>query len=93
MYSQYSSMYKVQFDELHFFDISCEKFSTPSGTVSTFHIFRFLKNISKKIITSQGNTFKALGNISERPNTRSRSREFHSYEDMSPFEVAKNIWE
>ena len=44
-------------------------------------------------MTSQGNTFKALGDINKRPNTRSHSREFHSYEDMPPFEVAKNIWE
>ncbi|KAA0048375.1 retrotransposon protein putative ty3-gypsy sub-class [Cucumis melo var. makuwa] len=44
-------------------------------------------------MTSQGNTSKALGDIGKRPNTRSRSREIQSSEDMPPFEVAKNIWE
>ncbi|KAA0050397.1 ty3-gypsy retrotransposon protein [Cucumis melo var. makuwa] len=44
-------------------------------------------------MTSQSNTSKALSNISKRPNTRSRSREIKSSEDMPPFEVAKNIWE
>ncbi|KAA0060608.1 ty3-gypsy retrotransposon protein [Cucumis melo var. makuwa] len=44
-------------------------------------------------MTSQGNTSKALSDIGKRPNTRSRSREIQSSEDMPPFEVAKNIWE
>ncbi|KAA0055890.1 ty3-gypsy retrotransposon protein [Cucumis melo var. makuwa] len=44
-------------------------------------------------MTYQGNTSKALSDISKRPNTRSRSREIQSSEDMPPFEVAKNIWE
>ncbi|KAA0063077.1 ty3-gypsy retrotransposon protein [Cucumis melo var. makuwa] len=43
-------------------------------------------------MTSQGNTSKALSDIGKRPNTRSRSREIQSSEDMPPFEVAKNIW-
>ncbi|KAA0043321.1 ty3-gypsy retrotransposon protein [Cucumis melo var. makuwa] len=43
-------------------------------------------------MTSQGNTFKALSDIGKRPNTRSRSREIQSSEDMPPFEVVK-IWE
>ncbi|KAA0059879.1 ty3-gypsy retrotransposon protein [Cucumis melo var. makuwa] len=47
----------------------------------------------KKITASQGNTSKALSDIGKRPNTRSRLREIQSSEDMSPFEVAKNIWE
>ncbi|TYK03122.1 ty3-gypsy retrotransposon protein [Cucumis melo var. makuwa] len=41
-------------------------------------------------MTSKGNTFKAL---SMRPNIRSCSSETQSYEDMPPFDVAKNIWE
>ncbi|KAA0065378.1 ty3-gypsy retrotransposon protein [Cucumis melo var. makuwa] len=44
-------------------------------------------------MTSQGNTSKALSDIGKWPNTRSRSREIQSSEDMPPFEVAKNIWE
>ncbi|KAA0031754.1 ty3-gypsy retrotransposon protein [Cucumis melo var. makuwa] len=44
-------------------------------------------------MTSQGNTSKALSDIGKRPNTRSRSREIQSSEDMPPFDVAKNIWE
>ena len=44
-------------------------------------------------MTFQGNTSKALGDISKRPNTRSRSRKFYSFEDVPHFEVAKNIWE
>ncbi|KAA0025450.1 ty3-gypsy retrotransposon protein [Cucumis melo var. makuwa] len=44
-------------------------------------------------MTSQGNTSKALSDIGKRPNTRSRSREIQSSEDMPLFEVAKNIWE
>ncbi|KAA0050373.1 ty3-gypsy retrotransposon protein [Cucumis melo var. makuwa] len=43
-------------------------------------------------MTSQGNTSKVLSNISKQPNTHSRSRETQSYENMPPFEVAKNIW-
>ena len=42
---------------------------------------------------SKGNTSKALSDINKQPNTRSRSRENQSFEDMPPFEVAKNIWE
>ncbi|KAA0037550.1 ty3-gypsy retrotransposon protein [Cucumis melo var. makuwa] len=44
-------------------------------------------------MTSKGNTFKALSNINMRPNIRSCSSETQSYEDMPPFDVAKNIWE
>ncbi|KAA0059651.1 ty3-gypsy retrotransposon protein [Cucumis melo var. makuwa] len=43
-------------------------------------------------MTSQGNTSKALSDIGKRPNTRSRSREIQSSEDMPSLEVAKNIW-
>ncbi|TYK00350.1 ty3-gypsy retrotransposon protein [Cucumis melo var. makuwa] len=43
-------------------------------------------------MTSQGNTSKALSDINKRPNTCNRLRETQSYEDMPPFEVAKNIW-
>ncbi|KAA0054002.1 ty3-gypsy retrotransposon protein [Cucumis melo var. makuwa] len=43
-------------------------------------------------MTSESNTSKALSDISKRPNTRNRSRETQSYENMPPFEVAKNIW-
>ncbi|KAA0051786.1 ty3-gypsy retrotransposon protein [Cucumis melo var. makuwa] len=42
---------------------------------------------------SKGNTSKALSDINKQPNTRSHSRENQSFEDMPPFEVAKNIWE
>ncbi|KAA0041621.1 retrotransposon gag protein [Cucumis melo var. makuwa] len=38
-------------------------------------------------MTSQGNTSKALSDIGKRPNTRSRSREIQSSEDMPPFEA------
>ncbi|KAA0060396.1 ty3-gypsy retrotransposon protein [Cucumis melo var. makuwa] len=44
-------------------------------------------------MTSQGNTSKALSDIGKRPNTRNRSREIQSFEDMPHFEVAKNVWE
>ncbi|KAA0056609.1 ty3-gypsy retrotransposon protein [Cucumis melo var. makuwa] len=46
-------------------------------------------------MTSKGNTSKALSDIYKRSNTRSRSRETQSYEDMHmpPFEVAKNACE
>ncbi|KAA0053080.1 retrotransposon protein putative ty3-gypsy sub-class [Cucumis melo var. makuwa] len=44
-------------------------------------------------MTSQGNTSKALSDISKRPNTRSHLRNIQSFEDMPPFQVAKNIWE
>ncbi|KAA0043179.1 ty3-gypsy retrotransposon protein [Cucumis melo var. makuwa] len=44
-------------------------------------------------MTSQGNTSKAFSDISQRPNTRSHSKEIQSSKDMPPFEVAKNIWE
>ncbi|KAA0037536.1 ty3-gypsy retrotransposon protein [Cucumis melo var. makuwa] len=37
-------------------------------------------------MTSQGNIFKALSDISKRPNTRSHSRETQSSNDMPPFE-------
>ncbi|KAA0061094.1 ty3-gypsy retrotransposon protein [Cucumis melo var. makuwa] len=37
-------------------------------------------------MTFQGNTSKALSDIGKRPNTRNRSREIQSSEDMSPFE-------
>ncbi|KAA0056499.1 ty3-gypsy retrotransposon protein [Cucumis melo var. makuwa] len=37
-------------------------------------------------MTSQGNTSKALSDIGKRPNTRSRSREIQSSEDMPPFD-------
>ncbi|KAA0035918.1 ty3-gypsy retrotransposon protein [Cucumis melo var. makuwa] len=43
-------------------------------------------------MTSQGNTSKAMSDISMWPNTHSRSRETQSYEDMSPSDVAKIIW-
>ncbi|KAA0050708.1 ty3-gypsy retrotransposon protein [Cucumis melo var. makuwa] len=38
-------------------------------------------------MTSKDNTFKALNNISKWPNTRSRSRETQSSEEMSPLET------
>ncbi|KAA0066364.1 ty3-gypsy retrotransposon protein [Cucumis melo var. makuwa] len=44
-------------------------------------------------MTLKGNTSKALSDISKRRNTCNRSRETQSYEDMAPFEVAKNVWE
>ncbi|TYJ95930.1 ty3-gypsy retrotransposon protein [Cucumis melo var. makuwa] len=44
-------------------------------------------------MTSHGNTSKPLSDISKRPNTRSCSRGTQSYEDMPPFQVAKNICE
>ncbi|TYK25809.1 ty3-gypsy retrotransposon protein [Cucumis melo var. makuwa] len=44
-------------------------------------------------MTSQGNTSNALSDISKRSNTRSRSRKTQSFEDMPPFDVAKNISE
>ena len=44
-------------------------------------------------MTSQGNTFKAPNDIDKQPNTRSRSKETQSYEEMSSFEIVKNVWE
>ncbi|KAA0047487.1 ty3-gypsy retrotransposon protein [Cucumis melo var. makuwa] len=44
-------------------------------------------------MTSQDNTSKNLSDINKRSNTRNCLRETQSSEDMSPFEVAKNIWE
>ena len=44
-------------------------------------------------MTSQGNTFKAPSAIGKQPNSRGRSRETQSSEEMSSFEAAKNIWE
>ena len=44
-------------------------------------------------MTSQGNTSKALSDISKQPNTHNRSRETQSSDNMPPFEVPKNIWE
>ncbi|KAA0035631.1 ty3-gypsy retrotransposon protein [Cucumis melo var. makuwa] len=43
-------------------------------------------------MTSQGYTSKTLSDINKQSNTRSRSRETQSSDDMSPFEVARNIW-
>ena len=44
-------------------------------------------------MTSKDKTSKALSDINKRPNTHSRSRKTQLFEDMPPFEVAKNIWE
>ena len=44
-------------------------------------------------MTSKGNTSKAPSDIDKQPNTRSHSRETQSSEEMSSFEVTKNIWE
>ncbi|KAA0035895.1 ty3-gypsy retrotransposon protein [Cucumis melo var. makuwa] len=49
--------------------------------------------MSKEVMTSKGNTFKALSDISKRLNTHSCLKKAQSYEDMLPLEVAKNIWE
>ncbi|KAA0049827.1 ty3-gypsy retrotransposon protein [Cucumis melo var. makuwa] len=42
---------------------------------------------------SKGNTSKALSDISKRPNTHSHLWKTQSSKEMSPFEVARNIWE
>ncbi|KAA0052352.1 ty3-gypsy retrotransposon protein [Cucumis melo var. makuwa] len=44
-------------------------------------------------MTSKDNTSKTLNDICKQPNTRNRSRETQSSEDMPHFDVAKNIWE
>ena len=43
-------------------------------------------------MTLEGNTSKTLRDISKWPNTHSRFRETQLYEDMPPFDIAKNIW-
>ena len=43
-------------------------------------------------MTSQGNTSKSPSDIGKQPNTHDRSRETQSFEKMSSFEAAENIW-
>ena len=74
-------------------EISCEQFDTPDETVSIpFISLCFLQRTFQEIMTSKGNTFKALSDINKRSNTSSHSRKTQSSENMSPFKVAKNIW-